>query len=92
MFGQFEAVANKSGSFGPRMCVGHTLGEEVMFGRGKQFRTESVVAKVPSCVLQIRKDIFLKIRRLKDRTAVKGVAMKDYSILHYVLSNHYQQK
>ena len=75
------------------MCVGHTLGEEVIFGQGKKLvRTESVVAKMPSCVLQVRKDIFLKIRRVKDRNAVSGVASKDFGILHYILENHFRQK
>lgn len=56
MYGQFESQSTVSGPFGPAMCVGHTLGEEVIFNRdqgkdGKLFRTESVIAKVPSCVL-----------------------------------------
>ena len=35
------------------MCVGHTLGEESIFdkNRGALYRSESVIANIPSCVL-----------------------------------------
>ena len=90
MYGQFAAVANKAGVFGPCMCVGHTLGEEMLFGQGKQYRTESVLAKVPSCVLQVRKDVFLNVRRLKDRSSSNGLATKDFMLLRFILMNHYE--
>ena len=82
------------------MCIGHTLGEEIIF-RQKQdksktivagVRTESVTAKVPSCVLQISMRIFLQLRRLKDRSQIDGTALKDFVILKYILDNHYVQK
>ena len=81
------------------MCIGHTLGEEIIF-RQKQdksktiagVRTESVAAKVPSCVLQISMRIFLQLRRLKDRSSIDGTAFKDFVILKYILDNHYVQK
>ena len=92
MYGQFQAMAAKSGVFGPSMCVGHTLGEEVIFCKGKQFRTESVVAKVASCVLQVRKDILFNLRRLKDRTANNGLATKDFTLMRLILESHFEQK
>ena len=58
MYGQFQCQrgTDESGLFGALMCIGHTLGEEVIFGPKKKVsqareRTESVVARVPSCVL-----------------------------------------
>ena len=48
------------------------------------------MAKVPSCVLQISKDVFFDVRRLKDRSAQSGVATKDFMLLRYIFENHYE--
>ena len=97
MYGQFQCHSTTCESFGALMCVGHTLGEEVIFdkkaiGKGAKPRSESVLAKVPSCVLQISMRTFLQLRRLPDRTQPDGTAQKDFAILKYILENHFEQK
>ena len=87
------------------MCIGHTLGEEIIFRKQDKAvkaiasnkntnhaRTESVIAKTPSCVLQVSTRNFMQLRRLKDRTQIDGTAFKDFVILKYILDNHFVQK
>jgi hypothetical protein len=45
LYGSFSCQAREGGSFGSIMCVGHTLGEEIMFSHDAHVRrTESVVS------------------------------------------------
>ena len=75
------------------MCVGHTLGEEIVFrAKPMERRTESIQAKQPSCVLQVSIKIYEKLQWLRDRMQPNGVAYKDYVILKYILENHFIQK
>ena len=52
IFGKFEALASKATITGPSMCIGHTIGEEVIFEKdSKKVHTESVISMASSCVL-----------------------------------------
>ena len=65
------ASATEEEFFGAVMCVGHTLGEEIIFERkksGQKVRMESVVARTASCVLQVSTRVLFQLKRLKDRT------------------------
>lgn len=56
LYGGFVCKTSEAGTFGSIMCVGHTLGEEVIFGfeaHNGVRRTESVSSTDSSCVLQI---------------------------------------
>ena len=51
------------------MCIGHTLGEEILFGHGAGEnntirRSESAHANAHSCVLQLNVKDFLKYKDL----------------------------
>ena len=86
MYGQFQCVTSDGGVFGQKLCIGHTLGEEVLFRKpitkgGKKLRSESVIAKAPSCVLQISTRSYKQLLRLKDRTQPNGLAQRDYELL-----------
>ena len=74
------------------MCVGHTLGEEVLFGPAGEVRTESVVAKENSCVLQVNIQVFAQLKYERLPGAGKDTLEKDYLVLLYILENHFVQK
>ena len=75
------------------MCVGHTLGEEILFSTGAQVRrTESVVSQSSSCVMQINLKI-LQLMSIKRHIGAGGANMsQDYSLLSHILESHYKQK
>lgn len=87
------------GNFGSIMCVGHTLGEETVFGSNSgdgsgdlSLRSESVVCSDYACVMQIdvKKLYAMNIPR---RVASCGCyCPKDYQSLIYILECHFQQK
>ena len=96
MYGSFQCQTKAVGIFGSMMCIGHTLGEEIIFSKKKKpdyappTRTESVSAKSFSCVLQIPLRAFQDLRLLRERTG--GANAKDFIILKYILENHYVKK
>ena len=55
LYGSFSFETEETGKFGSLMCVGHTLGEEIVFATDTSLislrRTESVVSDAVSCVL-----------------------------------------
>ena len=71
------------------MCVGHTLGEEILFGPPGEVRTESVIAKDSACVLQVNVHTFAKLKTERLAGASKETLHKDYLVLLYILENHY---
>ena len=71
------------------MCVGHTLGEEILFGKPGHVRQESVYAKENSCVLQTHVNIFQHLKSERAAGASKDTLHKDYLVLLYILGNHY---
>ena len=71
------------------MCIGHTLGEEILFGAPGLRRTESVVAMDHSCVLQVNVKTFGYMRMQKHVVAGGGTLFKDYATLLYILESHY---
>lgn len=75
------------------MCVGHTIGEEILFSSSAQVRrTESVVSQSPSCVMQINLKI-LQLMSVQRHISAGGANMsQDYSLLSHILKSHYKQK
>ena len=55
LYGSLVMQSSEGGPFGSRMCVGHTISEEVIFGFPNQISVwpDSVLADEPSCVLQV---------------------------------------
>ena len=92
MYGQFQCMKTRKGPFGALMCVGHTLGEEILFGQRGQVRQESVYAKENSCVLQTHVQILQHLKNERLAGASKETLNKDYLVLLYILENHFLQK
>ena len=92
MYGSFQCRKTATGPFGALMCVGHTLGEEILFGPASDVRTESVVAKENACVLQVNVQNFARMKSVQIAGASKDTLQRDYLVLLYILENHYIQK
>jgi hypothetical protein len=79
------------------MCIGHTLGEEILFGQGAGEnntikRSESVYANGNSCVLQLNIKDFNIMRVERHLNGGAGNMLKDYAILMYILESHFVKK
>ena len=91
-YGSFACHTEETGAFGAVMCIGHTLGEEVLFSSDKNRgvrRTESVLSEDHSCVLQINVKSYALMRMQKHIGAGGSNFLKDYQSLNYILESHY---
>ena len=69
------------------MCIGHTLGEEILFQKQK-YRTETVSAVTECCVLQV--DIVnFRLMGVEKHVGAGGSSLvDDYNQLMQVLQTH----
>lgn len=79
------------------MCIGHTLGEEILFGHGAGEnntirRSESAHANAHSCVLQLNVKDFNLMRVERHLNGGAGNMLKDYAVLMYILESHFVKK
>ena len=108
MYGSFICLTNKSGKFGSIMCIGHTLGEEILSSDSTVNyphierpndqplsyvkRSESVVSNDYSCVLQLNINHFNVMRIQRHIVAGGGDMLNDFAVLMYIFESHLVQK
>ena len=73
------------------MCVGHTLGEEILLGQNSQ-RTESVQSKDHSCVLQVSVKLLAHLKKQRQVGGGGTSLFEDYATLLVILEGHFVQK
>jgi len=92
LYGEFEFVWHSS-SFGERIGLGWTIGEEVLFSKANPIkRLETVIAKSEACLLQI-KVTDLENMAKPNKTQAAGSSFKpDYDTLMGFLVSNYETK
>ena len=77
------------GYFGSVMCVGHTLGEEILLGSPSAYRQESIQSKDASCVLQVNIKTLSHLRKQRHLQNGGTSLFEDYAKLLTILESHY---